>query len=641
MVAGTVPVSWKRGLSVAAAAVLVAASLSVWALPARAGYTVHSPILIEGNAAFTAANGVTGGSGTAADPYLIASWSIDASAADGIVVRNTTAPFRIQAVLVSSGGYTHDGIVLDNVSWGTIENATATQDATGIVLRGSANVTVEVTTVLLNNFNGIRVEACADVFANGNSVSQNNDGFSLHEVQRMRLVGNSVWMNRQDGVYALGLTNASFAGGTFGSNAWSGLEIQGGANVTVSVNQFLSNGRQGLTIASVDGLVVSSNTASANPGGGAQLNGVANATVQGNRLSPAGASGLLVQSARDLRITGNSISQANYSGIILGVVVRATLASNLLSNNEVGVGGVNVSDLQIRSNKIGANTDDGVSLIGARNVTVEGNNVSRNAAGVVLDSLVGGLVGGNVLWQNGVGVQLLRSTGIVVANNSFLFNAPQGSDDGMGTNAWDAGYPAGGNYWSDYYGIDLCAGPKQNVCISPDGFGDTPYPVSGNRVDHYPLMRQPGTSPQLPVAAFVVSPIEGNTSTVFVFNASASYDLQDPAGALLVRWDLNGDGVWDTPWTTNRTATYRFTEPGSYAVRLAVLDLSGLMSGRVQTVYVVAVPPPVSPFVALLPWLILLGVVSTAAAVYVYRWDRARRLRVGHPAWRLPPGPPK
>ena len=39
-------------------------------------YTSHDPILIVGNENFTTANGVTGGNGTEADPYVIDGWEI-------------------------------------------------------------------------------------------------------------------------------------------------------------------------------------------------------------------------------------------------------------------------------------------------------------------------------------------------------------------------------------------------------------------------------------------------------------------------------------------------------------------------------------------------------------------------------------
>jgi parallel beta-helix repeat protein len=58
------------------------------------------------------------------------------------------------------------------------------------------------------------------------------------------------------------------------------------------------------------------------------------------------------------------------------------------------------------------------------------------------------------------------------------------------TNVWDDGYPSGGNYWSDYAGVDLYSGPYQNVTGS-DGIGDTPYVIDANNQDHYPLSLWP------------------------------------------------------------------------------------------------------------------------------------------------------
>lgn len=56
------------------------------------------------------------------------------------------------------------------------------------------------------------------------------------------------------------------------------------------------------------------------------------------------------------------------------------------------------------------------------------------------------------------------------------------------TNVWDNGYPPGGNYWSDYAGLDLCSGPYQNETGS-DGIGDTTYVINANNTDNYPLMK--------------------------------------------------------------------------------------------------------------------------------------------------------
>jgi hypothetical protein len=43
-------------------------------------------------------------------------------------------------------------------------------------------------------------------------------------------------------------------------------------------------------------------------------------------------------------------------------------------------------------------------------------------------------------------------------------------------NDWDFGYPDGGNFWSDYTGVDLYYGPNQDI-LGSDGIGDTPYTI--------------------------------------------------------------------------------------------------------------------------------------------------------------------
>src|SRR5438094_8024873 len=62
------------------ACLLVSSLFSIFAPRATAStLTSHLPISIMGNADFTAANGVTGGTGTASDPYVIAGWDITVS----------------------------------------------------------------------------------------------------------------------------------------------------------------------------------------------------------------------------------------------------------------------------------------------------------------------------------------------------------------------------------------------------------------------------------------------------------------------------------------------------------------------------------------------------------------------------------
>jgi hypothetical protein len=58
-------------------------------------------------------------------------------------------------------------------------------------------------------------------------------------------------------------------------------------------------------------------------------------------------------------------------------------------------------------------------------------------------------------------------------------------DGSIFQNIWDDGYPSGGNYWSDYTGLDFYRGAYQNESGN-DGIGDVPYNIDASNIDHYP-----------------------------------------------------------------------------------------------------------------------------------------------------------
>jgi len=80
------------------------------------------------------------------------------------------------------------------------------------------------------------------------------------------------------------------------------------------------------------------------------------------------------------------------------------------------------------------------------------------------------------------------------------------------------------------------------------------------------------SAPFQPTASLAVTPITGTTSTVFDFDASGSFDIEDPPAALEFRWDWEGDGIFDTPYTTTLTATHSYAAQGTKTVHLEVRD---------------------------------------------------------------------
>jgi hypothetical protein len=95
---------------------------------------------------------------------------------------------------------------------------------------------------------------------------------------------------------------------------------------------------------------------------------------------------------------------------------------------------------------------------------------------------------------------------------------------------------------------------------------------------------------RIPIALFTVDPTTGNTKTLFRFDASESFDGESDADELMVRWDWENDGVWDTELSNEQQATHRFQAGGTYLVRLEVQDSGGLTDSTTEEVKVLSGP---------------------------------------------------
>jgi parallel beta-helix repeat protein len=115
------------------------------------------------------------------------------------------------------------------------------------------------------------------------------------------------------------------------------------------------------------------------------------------------------------------------------------------------------------------------------------NNITNSIYGIYLEKSDYNRISGNRITNcSSIGIYVTRSSDNIISNNNFINNAKHAYSSGS-TNIWDDGYPSGGNYWSDYAGVDFYRGPYQNETGS-DGLGDTSYVIDVNNRDNYPLM---------------------------------------------------------------------------------------------------------------------------------------------------------
>ena len=105
----------------------------------------HPPIVIDGNDEFTYENGITGGSGTIGDPYIIEDWIIvnDSSTKNGILINNTDVYFFIRNCTICNFTDKYEaGIRLEYVENGRIENTISIRCQIAIRIRYSAYIDI-------------------------------------------------------------------------------------------------------------------------------------------------------------------------------------------------------------------------------------------------------------------------------------------------------------------------------------------------------------------------------------------------------------------------------------------------------------------------------------------------------------------
>jgi parallel beta-helix repeat protein len=307
-------------------------------------------------------------------------------------------------------------------------------------------------------------------------------------------------------------------------------------------------------------------------------------TVDGVTESP----GFSASQSTDILVSNSSFvpnGESDYMqvGIYLGAASRCLISNCSIQGFDRGIEIQRCSEVRVLGNRLQENNELGIMLGDSDDCLFDHNQfIANEVSGLdLLDFSDNVTVTWNSFVGNNYGIYFSYETDSRVHHNDFIGNSANAyTAIVVPSNLWDDGYPSGGNYWSDYTGEDLNSGPAQDVPGS-DGVGDSAYLVRGGGYqDRYPFMAPLlGPINHPPVALLEVDPGTGTIDTVFMMNASGSYDVEDIASELRFRWDFGWDDspdwddtAWDTDWTTNSTAEWKFSEPGLHIVRVQVRD---------------------------------------------------------------------
>jgi len=336
----------------------------------------------------------------------------------------------------------------------------------GVYLYSSSNNNSLSGNNVTNNGHGIRLDYSSNNNTiSGNNVTNNGHGVWFYSSLYNSVSGNNITNNRGYGVYLDSSSNNSVSGNNITANTHEGVYLNYSSNNSVSGNN-ITNNEYGVYLNYSSNNSVSGNNITANNQEGVYLNYSSYNSVSGNNIANNG-DGIYLSGSSYNSIVGNNITANNWAG------VRLYYSSN---NNTIS------------GNNITANNGHGVYLWDSSNNSVSGNNMTNNEYGVWLYYSFYNSVSGNNITNNYYGVYLYYSSNNKFYHNNFIDNTQQVLIATSGyANVWDDGYPSGGNYWSDYTGVDLYSGPNQDTPGS-DGIGDTPYLIEAGNQDRYPLM---------------------------------------------------------------------------------------------------------------------------------------------------------
>jgi parallel beta-helix repeat protein len=395
-------------------------------------------------------------------------------------------------------------VALVNCTNITVENLDLKKNGQNILLVNTNKSTITRNTVIDGYYHSIELYVSSSNGVSGNNITSPwGNGIYLYNSSYNSVSGNNITNNYYNGICLDSSSNSNTISGNNITNSSNGVGLFSFSNNNTISGNNLTNNSDGVYLYSSNYNGVSRNYL-ANNDNGVSLSSANCTSVSGNNITN-NSDGVYLFSAFYSSVSGNNITHNDVHGIVLDSSLYNSISGNNLTTSNTGV--------YLYS-----------SLYPSLYNIISANNITNNDGGILFGSYSdNNTISGNNIAHNYYGIYLYYASKNRIYHNNFINNTDQVYNSYSYynvTNVWDDGYPSGGNYWSDYTGVDLYSGPSQNQPGS-DGIGDTPYVIDANNKDRYPLM-SPWTPPPPSTCTLTVhaqktlggKPIQGVNVTV-------------------------------------------------------------------------------------------------------------------------------
>jgi len=475
--------------------------------------------------------------------------------------------------LESSNNVITDNIVTNNDDWGiwlnssssnnTITNNNITDNWRGCMLMNTSDNNLVGNNITNHGQDGICLWNSFNNTIFGNTILDNVHGIELDSSYSNNVTGNNITSNLY-GVSLFSSSNNTLRNNALNKNLY-GLEVSGFLYLGNQLSYFIQdidasntvngkpicywvnhNNEQVALDAGYIALVNCTNITIKNLNLKNNVQGMVFACTNNSRIQNLN----ITNSGHGIylyRSCNNIICDSNLSNNQVGISLESSVKNNIVCNNITkateGILLSNSSNNNITNNNIANNEYRGVFVgLSSENKIAYNNIIDNKMAGIGISSdgkgtLENNFIHSNNLINNTCGVQLGDTSGNKCYYNNFINNTEQASVHvSIGSvsygNIWDNGYPSGGNYWSNYTGVDFQSGVFQNETLS-DGIGDAPYFIDENNQDNYPLF--------------------GMFSD---FNATLEYHVQTICNSSISDFQFNGASIHFNITGENGTAAF-------------------------------------------------------------------------------------